>query len=54
MDLENDISQLTKIRITKERTTEDISGITPLVRSFYGDISKSDNDTKKKYFITRK
>ena len=37
----NEISQFTKIRITKERTIE---GIYPPVRCFYGDISKSDND----------
>jgi hypothetical protein len=37
----NEISQFTKIRITKERTIEDIS---PPVRCFYGDISKGDDD----------
>jgi hypothetical protein len=38
--LKNEISQFTKIRITKERTIEGISQI----RCFYADISKHDND----------
>lgn len=38
--LKNEISQLTKIRITKERTAE---GGSPPVRCFYGDISRSDD-----------
>ena len=37
----NEISQFTKIRITKGRMTEDIF---PPVRCFYIDISKNDND----------
>lgn len=36
-----EISPFTKIRITKERTTE---GISPPVRCFYADINKNDND----------
>jgi hypothetical protein len=39
--LKNEISQFTKIRITKERTIECISSP---VRCFYGDISKGDDD----------
>lgn len=39
--LQNEISQFSKIRITKERSTECIS---PPVRCFYGDISRSDDD----------
>jgi hypothetical protein len=44
--LKNDISQFTKIRITKEKTIENVSYILsmPPVRCFYADISKSDND----------
>lgn len=38
--LQNEISQFTKIRITKEKTKE---GMPPPVRCFYADISKSDN-----------
>lgn len=39
--LKNETSQFTKIRITKERTTECTY---PPVRCFYADISKNDND----------
>lgn len=39
--LKNEISQFTKIRMTKERTAE---GIFPPVRCFYSDISRSDSD----------
>lgn len=39
--LKNEISQFSKIRITKERTTE---GISPPVRCFYADISRNDED----------
>ena len=41
-NLKNEISQFTKIRITKERTI--LTDISVPVRCFYADISKNDND----------